>query len=90
MTTNGEKTMTWTTEEIAIIHKALPVVEAAASSNQDECWPGDGPAHDDHCRLTDHRLARRAVKATEGLTWEFYSWSSTANWMRKALAEKAA
>lgn len=77
--------MTWTEAEIGIIRRALPAVEAAAQSDQNECWPGDGPAHDEHCGITDHRLARRAVKATEGLSWEFSSWATTMAWMRAAL-----
>ena len=80
--------MRFTDKELAVIRRALPVVERAAASEQDECWPGDGPAHDDYCNLTDHRLARAAVEATEGLPgWEFYSWSSTAEWMRHAVEE---
>lgn len=74
--------------EIAIIKRALPAVEAAAASNQDECWPSDAAAHDDFCKLTDHRLAQSAVEATEGLSWEFYSWSSTAAWMRETIERK--
>lgn len=77
--------MDWTKEEIEIIRKALPAVEAAANSRQDECWPGDGPAHDDHCHLTDHDLSARAVAATKGLSWEFSSWSSTVRWMREVI-----
>ena len=79
------KNTTWTPEEVEIMKQALPAVEAAANSKQDECWPGDGPAHDDHCALTHHELSRAAVEASEGLVWEFYSWSSTASWMRDAI-----
>jgi len=80
--------MTYTAVEINIIRRALPAVDAAAASEQNTCWPGDGPVHDDHCHLTDHRLSRRAVRATEGMTWDFTSWSSTATWMRRALEEE--
>ena len=71
------------------MRNALTIVDAAANSNQDECWPGDGPAHDDHCGISDHELASAAVKATEGLSWEFSSWSRTADWFRSTLEENA-
>ncbi len=45
-------------------------------AEQDACWPGDGPAHDNHCALADHAESRAAVAATEGLSWEFSTWSS--------------
>jgi hypothetical protein len=35
-----------TQTEITIMERALPFVETAARSNQNECWPGDGPVHE--------------------------------------------
>ena len=84
------KTLTgYTKEELGIMRNALTIVESAANSTQDECWPGDGPAHDDHCALSDHGLATAAVKATEGLSWEFSSWSRTADWFRSTLEDES-
>jgi hypothetical protein len=81
------KSISYTKEELEIMRTALPIVEAAGNSDQDFCWPGDGPAHDDHCLLSDHSLAAAAVEATEGLTWDFSSWTRTADWFRSALRE---
>ena len=69
--------MNWTPSEIEIMRRALPAVEAVPPG-QDKCWPGDGPAHDDHCKLTDHTASLAAVTATEGISWNFDSWSSVA------------
>ena len=71
--------------EIKIMAAALLVVEAVPES-QDSCWPGDGPAHDDDCNLVDHAASASAVSATEGLSWEFTSWSEAAAWFRAELA----
>lgn len=76
-------------KELAIMSAALPLVQAVPES-QDSCWPGDGPAHDDDCSLSDHAAAEAAVKATEGLSWEFSTWTSTAAWFRLAIAESDA
>lgn len=67
-----------------IARVALPVVLAVPAA-QDTCWPGDGPAHDDHCALADHAASRAAVSATEGLSWEFTSWSAAAEWLRRGV-----
>ncbi|HOJ23610.1 MAG TPA: hypothetical protein PLY56_18945 [Armatimonadota bacterium] len=72
-------------KELRIMALALPVIEAVPSE-QDECWPGD-PSHDDHCSLTDHAESVAAVKATEGVSWEFRSWSSTHAAWRSVLDE---
>jgi len=84
----GEETMQKLTEtELKIMAAALPVVEAVPAA-QDSCWPGDGPAHDDECTNTDHAASIAAVAATEGLSWEFYTWSSTVSWFRLALGKR--
>ncbi len=75
---------TYTATELDIIRHALPIVEAVPRS-QDTCWPGDGPAHDDECKIKDHGKSSAAVAATEGLSWDFYAWSDTARWMRDAV-----
>ena len=73
----------WTPAEIEIMTAALPVIDAVPLS-QDECWPGD--AGHEECSRTNHTASAAAVAATVGLVWEFYSWSATAAWMRKAIA----
>jgi hypothetical protein len=73
-------------DDVQIMTAALPVVEAVPAS-QDSCWPGDGPAHDDDCTETDHAASTAAVAATEGLSWEFSTWTATANWFRAAMRE---
>jgi hypothetical protein len=79
------KKMTQTTaRELEIMTAALPLVESVPMA-QDSCWPGDGPAHDDDCTLADHTASAAAVAATEGLSWEFSSWSDTAAWFRSAI-----
>jgi hypothetical protein len=75
---------TATETELKIMTAALPVVEAVPAS-QDSCWPGDGPAHDDDCTETDHAASTAAVAATEGLSWEFSTWTTTAAWFRAAI-----
>lgn len=77
---------TTTATELQIMTDALPVVEAVPAS-QDSCWPGDVPAHDDDCALTDHAASAAAVAATKGLSWEFSSWTATADWFRAAIEE---
>lgn len=72
-------------EELKIMTGALPVVESVPAA-QDTCWPGDRPAHDDVCPLSDHAASAAAVAATQGLCWEFSSWSSTAAWFRIEIA----
>ena len=74
-----------TPQELKIMAAALPVVEAVPAK-QDMCWPGDGPAHDDQCRLTDHTASAAAVKATEGLRWDFGGWAATARWFRELVS----
>jgi hypothetical protein len=74
-----------TPNEIEIMRAALPIVEAVPAA-QDSCWPGDGPAHDDDCNLVDHAASASAVSATEGLSWEFTSWSEAAAWFCAELA----
>jgi hypothetical protein len=76
----------WNETELKIMALALPVIEAVPSE-QDKCWPGDGPSHDDHCSLTDHTESAAAVKATEGVSWEFESWSGTHSAWRSVLDE---
>ena len=76
--------MTQTRNEHNIMLRALPVVHRVVGTDQNQCWPGD-PVHDDHCSLTDHRLARRAVAATAGLTWEFDGWHSVEEWFKAEL-----
>jgi hypothetical protein len=73
--------MTTNENERKIMTSALPIVEAVPAA-QDSCWPGDGPAHDDNCTLTDHTASAAAVAATEGLSWDFSSWTATAAWFR--------
>jgi hypothetical protein len=82
--------MTKNTEtELKIMTAALPIVEAVPDA-QNSCWPGDGPAHDDDCTLTDHAASAAAVTATEGLSWEFSTWSATADWFHAAIEEAKA
>ena len=76
---------TTTAKEIEIMAAALPVVEAVPAA-QDNCWPGDGPAHDDDCTLIDHTASAAAVAATAGLCWEFSTWTAAASWFRAALS----
>ena len=76
----------WTEKELRTMALALPIIEAVPSE-QDECWPGDGPVHDDHCSLTDHAESAAAVKATKGVSWEFGSWSGTHTAWRSVLDE---
>lgn len=66
--------------ELQIMIAALPAIEAVPVE-QDECWPGDGPAHDYACSLTDHTASAAAVAATADLYWDFESWSSTHAWL---------
>ena len=80
-------TTRYTENELKIMTAALPVVEAVPAS-QDSCWPGDGPAHDDDCAETDHAASIAAVAATEGLCWDFSTWSRTATAWRAALANE--
>lgn len=75
-------------EQLEIMRRALLIVEAVPR-DQDGCWPGDGPAHDDNCGLEDHSESVAAVTATEGITWDFVSWSDTAIWFRRALHDRA-
>jgi hypothetical protein len=84
-----KNTLTATENELKIMTAALPVVEAVPES-QDSCWPGDGPAHDDDCTETDHAASIAAVAATEGLSWEFSSWTATAAWFRTSIEEAEA
>ena len=84
-----KNTLTATETELKIMTAALPVVEAVPAS-QDSCWPGDGPAHDDDCTDTDHAASTAAVAATEGLSWEFSTWTATAAWFRAAIEESEA
>ena len=79
-------TTRYTENELKIITAALPVVEAVPAS-QDSCWPGDGPAHDDDCTVSDHAASIAAVAATEGLSWEFYTWSAAAKHWRALTRE---
>ena len=74
-----------TTNELNIMAAALPIV-AAVPAMQDGCWPGDGPAHDDDCALSDHAESAAAVAATEGLCWDFTGWTTTADWFRREIA----
>ena len=80
-----KNTLNATENELKIMTAALPVVEAGPAS-QDSCWPGDGPAHDDDCAETDHAASTAAVAATEGLSWEFSTWTGAAAWFRAAIA----
>lgn len=77
-----------TENELKIMTAALPVVEAVPAS-QDSCWPSDGPAHDDDCTLANHAASAAAVAATEGISWDFSTWSATASWFRGAIAAAA-
>jgi hypothetical protein len=79
-----KNTLTATETELKIMTAALPVVEAVPAS-QDSCWPGDDPAHDDYCTETDHAASTAAVAATEGLCWEFSTWTATAAWFRAVI-----
>jgi hypothetical protein len=72
-------------KELQIMAQALPIIDAVPEE-QDACWPSDGPVHDDWCKLTDHAASHAAVEATVGVTWDFYSWSSTARTWRDMLA----
>ena len=84
-----DETRVATETELKIMTAALPVVEAVPAS-QDSCWPGDGPAHDDDCTEIDHAASTAAVAATEGLSWEFSTWTATAAWFRAAIEESEA
>lgn len=75
---------TWTPAEIEIMKRALPVIEAVPAM-QDQCWPGDGPAHDAECTYPHHEASAAAVKATEGVSWEFHGWTSTARMFRNGI-----
>jgi hypothetical protein len=77
-------TTRYTATELIIMTAALPAVEAVPAS-QDSCWPGDGPAHDDDCTVSDHAASIAAVAATEGLCWDFYTWSAFARHLRHVL-----
>ena len=79
-------TTRYTATELIIMTAALPVVEAVPTS-QDSCWPGDGPAHDDDCTVSDHAASIAAVAATEGLCWDFYTWSAAARAWRALTRE---
>jgi hypothetical protein len=74
-----------TNKDKAIMRHALPIINAIPPA-QNECWPGDG-GHDDNCQRTNHDASRAAVEATEGLTWDFYSWQETADWFRAELSK---
>ncbi len=74
----------YTPKEISIMRAALPIVEAVPAA-QNDCWPGDGPNHDDHCEYPNHAQAEEAVAATEGLVWDFGGWTATARWFRDVL-----
>ena len=80
-----DETRVATETELKIMTAALPAVEAVPAS-QDSCWPGDGPAHDDDCTEIDHAASTAAVAATEGLSWEFSTWTGAAAWFRAAIA----
>jgi hypothetical protein len=79
-------TTRYTETELKIMTAALPAVEAVPAS-QDSCWPGDGPAHDDDCTVSDHAASIAAVAATEGLSWEFSTWSAAAKHWRALTRE---
>ncbi len=74
--------------DLGLLNRALVAAEAVPTK-QDECWPGDGPGHDDDCTLADHAASAAAVSATEGLSWEFSSWSATADQLRERIADIA-
>ncbi len=74
--------------DLGLLSRAL-VAADAVPAKQDECWPSDGPAHDEDCTLADHAASRAAVVATEGLSWEFSSWSATADQLRERIADIA-